>query len=235
MGRPESKRYRQAAALIERGREYTIEEAIEKIRAFPSAAFDETVEIAARLGVDPRHADQVVRGTVVLPHGLGKSLRVAVITRGPKVTEAQEAGADEVGAEELVQKIEGGWFDFDICITTPDMMGLVGKLGRLLGPRGLMPNPKSGTVTMDIGKAVSEAKAGKIEFRVDKAGIVHAPLGRKSFPAQALNDNFMAIYRAIMQARPSAAKGQYIRSLTLSTTMGPGVRLDRAAVQALVG
>jgi large subunit ribosomal protein L1 len=229
-----SKRYGAASALLEEGHEYGLEEAIEKIRAFPAAGFDETVEIAARLNVDPRHADQVVRGTVVLPHGLGKSLRVAVIASGPKATEAEEAGADEVGAEELVEKIEGGWLEFDICITTPDMMGLVGKLGRVLGPRGLMPNPKSGTVTMDIARAVNEAQAGKIEFRVDKAGIIHAPLGKRSFSADNLRDNFLAFYRAIVQARPAAAKGQYVRSLTISTTMGPGVRLDRAEVQALI-
>ncbi len=234
MGARVSKRYSAASALLEPGQEYGLEEAIEKIRSFPAAKFDETVEIAVRLSVDPRHADQVVRGTVVLPHGLGKSLSVAVIARGPKATEAEEAGADEVGAEELVEKIEGGWFEFDICITTPDMMGLVGKLGRVLGPRGLMPNPKSGTVTMDVARAVNEAKAGKIEFRVDKAGIIHAPLGKKSFSSQALTDNALAFYRAIVQARPAAAKGQYIRSLTLSTTMGPGIRLDRAAVQALI-
>ena len=228
------KRYTDATAQLDAGREYLLDEAIDLIRAFPATAFDETVEIAARLNVDPRHADQVVRGTVVLPHGLGKSMRVIVTARGPKAAEAEEAGADEVGAEELAEKIEGGWFEFDICITTPDMMGVVGKLGRVLGPRGLMPNPKSGTVTMDIAKAVNEAKAGKIEFRVDKAGIVHAPLGKKSFPADALTDNFLAFYRAISQARPAAAKGQYVRSLTLSTTMGPGVRLDRAAIQALI-
>lgn len=229
-----SKRYREAAAKLEQGMEYSVGEAIKKLLEFPAASFDETVEVAARLGVDPRHADQVVRGTVVLPHGLGKSVKVVVIARGPKATEAEEAGADEVGADELVEKIQGGWFDFDICITTPDMMGTVGKLGKVLGPRGLMPNPKSGSVTMDIAKAVNEAKAGKIEFRVDKAGIVHAPLGKKSFSADALMDNFSAFYRAIQHARPSAAKGQYVRSLTVSTTTGPGVKVDRASAQALV-
>ncbi len=229
-----SKRYREAAAMLEQGMEYSVGEAIKKLIEFPAASFDETVEVAARLGVDPRHADQVVRGTVVLPHGLGKSVKVVVIARGPKATEAEEAGADEVGVDELVEKIQGGWFEFDICITTPDMMGTVGKLGKVLGPRGLMPNPKSGTVTMDIAKAVNEAKAGKIEFRVDKAGIVHAPLGKKSFSADALMDNFSAFYRAILHARPSAAKGQYVRSLIVSTTMGPGVKVDRASAQALV-
>jgi large subunit ribosomal protein L1 len=229
-----SKRYSKAAALIEPGREYSITEAIETLLEFPGAAFDETVEVAARLNVDPRHADQVVRGTVVLPHGLGKSVRVLVIARGPKAAEAEEAGADMVGAEEIVEKIEGGWLDFDICITTPDMMGMVGKLGKVLGPRGLMPNPKSGTVTMDIGKAVGEAKAGKIEFRVDKAGIIHAPLGKKSFPVESLLDNFSAFYRSIIQAKPAAAKGTFVRSLILSTTMSPGVRVDRTSAQALL-
>ncbi len=229
-----SKRYEQAVALIEPGQEYPVAEAIATLLQMPKASFDETVEVAARLGVDPRHADQVVRGTVVLPHGLGKSICVLVLARGPKANEAQEAGADLVGAEELVEKINGGWMDFDVCITTPDMMGMVGKLGRVLGPRGLMPNPKAGTVTMDVAKAVSEAKAGKIEFRVDKAGIVHAPLGKKSFPAEKLVDNFTAFYRAIMAAKPAVAKGTYVRSLTLSSTMSPGLRIDRSSAQALV-
>lgn len=234
MARKVSKRYGQAMGLIDRVTEYSVVEAIAKLLQMPGASFDETVEMAARLGVDPRHADQVVRGTVVLPHGLGKHVTVVVIARSPKTAEAEGAGADVVGAEEIVEKIDGGWFDFDVCITTPDMMGLVGKLGKLLGPRGLMPNPKSGTVTMDIEKAVKEAKAGKIEFRVDKAGIVHAPLGKKSFSAQALTDNFTALYRAIIQARPASAKGQYVRSLTISTTMSPGVKVDRTSAQALV-
>lgn len=234
MPRSRSKRYEQAVALVEPGQEYPVAEAITMLLQMPRASFDETVEVAARLGVDPRHADQVVRGTVVLPHGLGKSIRVLVLARGPKATEAQGAGADMVGAEELVEKINSGWMDFDVCITTPDMMGMVGKLGRVLGPRGLMPNPKAGTVTMDVAKAVSEAKAGKIEFRVDKAGIVHAPLGKKSFPAEKLVDNFTAFYRAIMAAKPAAAKGTYVRSLTLSSTMSPGLRIDRSSAQALV-
>jgi len=234
MARKVSKRYGQSMGLIDRETEYSVEEAIAKLLQMPSASFDETVEMAARLGVDPRHADQVVRGTVVLPHGLGKQVTVVVIARSPKATEAEGAGADEVGAEEIVEKINGGWLDFDVCITTPDMMGLVGKLGKLLGPRGLMPNPKSGTVTMDVEKAVKEAKAGKIEFRVDKAGIVHVPLGKRSFSAQALTDNFTALYRAIIQARPASAKGQYVRSLTISSTMSPGVKVDRTSAQALV-
>jgi large subunit ribosomal protein L1 len=229
-----SKRFRQALALVEPDHEYPVVEAITTLLSMPPAGFDETVEVAARLGVDPRHADQVVRGTVVLPHGLGKSVRVLVIARGPKATEAQEAEADLVGAEDVVEKINGGWMDFDVCITTPDMMGMVGRLGRVLGPRGLMPNPKSGTVTMDVARAVRDAKAGKIEFRVDKAGIVHAPLGKRSFPAEKLVDNFTAFFRAIMQARPAAAKGTYVRSLILSSTMSPGLRVDRSSAQSLV-
>jgi len=229
-----SKRFRQALALVESDHEYPVAEAVATLLSMPPAGFDETVEVAARLGVDPRHADQVVRGTVVLPHGLGKSVRVLVIARGPKATEAQEEGADLVGAEDVVEKINGGWMDFDVCITTPDMMGMVGRLGRVLGPRGLMPNPKSGTVTMDVARAVRDAKAGKIEFRVDKAGIIHAPLGKKSFPAEKLVDNFTAFFRAIMQAKPAAAKGTYVRSLTLSSTMSPGLRIDRSSAQSLV-
>ena len=229
-----AKRYSESAGQIDPGMEYSISEAIEKLLQFPKVAFDETVEVAVRLSVDPRHADQVVRGTVVLPHGLGKSVNVLVIARGPKASEAEEAGADTVGAEEIVEKITGGWFGFDVCITTPDMMGVVGKLGKVLGPRGLMPNPKSGTVTMDIAKAVNEAKAGKIEFRVDKAGVVHAPLGKKSFTAETILDNFSAFFRSIVQAKPASAKGTYIRSLILSTTMSPGVRVDRTSAHALV-
>ncbi len=234
MPRKHSKRYNQAFALVDRTQEYPVGEAVGLIKEFPATEFDETVEVAARLGVDPRHADQVVRGTMVLPHGLGKKVRVAVLARGPKATEAEDAGADVVGAEELAEKIQGGWMEFDVAITTPDMMGVVGRLGKVLGPRGLMPNPKAGTVTMDIAKAVRDAKAGKIEFRVDKYGIVHAPLGKKSFPAEQLQDNFMAFYRAIMGAKPPAAKGQYIRSMTLTTTMGPGIKVDRASAQALM-
>ncbi|MFO7768896.1 MAG: 50S ribosomal protein L1 [bacterium] len=234
MSRKHSKRYNQAFALVDRTHEYPVPEAVGLVKEFPTLDFDETVEVAARLGVDPRHADQVVRGTMVLPHGLGKKVRVAVLAKGPKATEAEEAGADVVGSEDLAEKIQGGWMEFDVAITTPDMMGVVGRLGKVLGPRGLMPNPKAGTVTMDIAKAVNDAKAGKIEFRVDKYGIVHAPLGKKSFPAEQLQENFMAFYRAIMGAKPPAAKGQYIRSLTLTTTMGPGIKVDRASAQALM-
>jgi large subunit ribosomal protein L1 len=229
-----AKRYGQAVSLLENGAEYSVGDAIGKLLEMPNAKFDETVEVAARLSVDPRHADQVVRGTVIMPHGLGKQVTVLVIAKGPKAAEAEAAGADIVEGDEIVQKINSGWFEFDVCITTPDMMGTVGKLGKVLGPRGLMPNPKSGTVTMDLEKAVKEAKAGKIEFRVDKAGIVHAPLGKKSFSADALTDNFTAFYRAIMQAKPAASKGQYVRSLTVSSTMGPGVKVDRSSAQALL-
>jgi large subunit ribosomal protein L1 len=229
-----SRRYDESTAVLEPGAEYPVAEGIGKLLDFKPARFDETVEVAVRLGVDPRHADQVVRGTVVLPHGLGKQVTVAVIARGPKATEAEEAGADVVGAEDLAEKIEGGWMEFDVCITTPDMMGLVGKLGRVLGPRGLMPNPKAGTVTMDIDKAVSDAKAGKIEFRVDKNGIVHAPLGKRSFTADQLTDNFTAFYRAIIGAKPASAKGVYVKSLVISSTMSPGIKLDRASALSLV-
>ena len=234
MVRKLAKRYSQAVSLLESGTEYSVDEAIGKLLAMPSAKFDETVEVAARLGVDPKHAEQVVRGTVILPHGLGKKVTVVVIAKGAKVTEAETAGADIVGGDEIVDKIKGGWLEFDVCITTPDMMGSVGKLGKVLGPRGLMPNPKSGTVTMDLEKAVKEAKAGKIEFRVDKAGIVHAPLGKRSFSADLLTDNFTAFYRAIMQAKPAVAKGQYVRSLTVSSTMSPGIKVDRTSAQAII-
>jgi large subunit ribosomal protein L1 len=234
MARKHSRRYQQGAAVTEEGVEYEVSQAMDMLLQMPAASFDETVEVVARLNVDPRHADQVVRGTVVLPHGLGKTVRVVVLARGPKATEAEQAGADAVGADDIVEKITGGWFDFDVCITTPDMMGVVGRLGKVLGPRGLMPNPKAGTVTMDIEKAVKEAKAGKIEFRVDKSGIVHAPLGKRSFTADKLADNFAAFYRAVMQAKPAAAKGTYVRSLTISSTMSPGLRIDRASAQAIV-
>ncbi len=197
-----------------------------KLKEGSYASFDETVEAVFRLGVDPRHADQVVRGTVVLPNGIGKELRVVVIAQGEKANEAREAGADHVGDQELIDKISGGWFDFDTAITTPDMMGKVGKLGRILGPRGLMPNPKSGTVTMEIGKAVQEAKAGKIEFRVDKTGNVHAPIGKVSFEDQKLIENFSVLVETITRLKPASAKGTYLRTVALSSTMGPGFKLD---------
>jgi large subunit ribosomal protein L1 len=193
--------------------------------------FDETVEMALRLGVDPKHADQMVRGTVVLPHGLGRTKTVLVIAGGDKQSEAQTAGADHVGGDEMVDKIQGGWMDFDAVVATPDMMRGVGKLGKVLGPRGLMPNPKTGTVTFDVAKAVKEIKAGKVEFRVDKTGIVHAPLGKTSFPTASLIDNAQALVESVVKAKPSAAKGKYLKSVTLSSTMGPGVRVDTIAME----
>ncbi|PYN13631.1 MAG: 50S ribosomal protein L1 [Candidatus Rokuibacteriota bacterium] len=221
-----SKRYDAAAAVVDSGKDYTVEEAIAAVKAMPSAKFDETVDLAIRLGVDPKHADQMVRGAVVLPHGIGKTVRVAVFAKGEKEREAREAGADVVGAEDLVERVQGGWMEFDTTIATPDLMGQVGRLGKVLGPRGLMPNPKLGTVTFDVARAVREAKAGKVEFRVDKAGNVHVPIGKKSFSAEHLQANAMAIIEAIMRGKPAAAKGQYLRSMTVSSTMGPGVGID---------
>ena len=207
-------------------RPLTIEDAIPLLQKVKYAKFDETVEITARLGVDPKHADQMVRGTVVLPHGLGKTKRVLAIAGGEKQKEAQEAGADHIAGEEIVEKIQGGWMDFDAVVATPDMMKAVGRLGKVLGPRGLMPNPKTGTVTFEIAKAVKEIKAGKVEFRVDKTGIVHAPVGKTSFSADSLIANTHALVDSIVKAKPSAAKGKYLRSVTVSSTMGPGIRID---------
>jgi large subunit ribosomal protein L1 len=223
----QGKKFRAAAGKIDRAREYAIPEAVALVKGAAFAKFDETVDVAVNLGVDPRHADQVVRGTVALPHGTGKSVRVLVITQGDRVREAEAAGADFVGME-YIQKIKGGWLDTDVIVATPDVMGQLGALGRVLGPRGLMPNPKAGTVTMDVGKAVREIKAGKIEFRVDKTGNVHAPIGKVSFNPEQLAANVQAFMDTIVRAKPSAAKGTYIRSATLSSTMGPGVRLDTA-------
>ena len=214
------------------GRAHTIEEAVPLMQKVKFAKFDETVEIALRLGVDPKHADQMVRGTVVLPHGLGKSKRVLAIAGADKQKEATEAGADVVGGEELVDKIQGGWMDFDAVVATPDMMRAVGKLGKVLGPRGLMPNPKTGTVTPNVSQAVKEIKAGKVEFRVDKTGIVHAPVGKTSFAPQSLIDNASALLDSIVKAKPAAAKGKYLRSITVSSTMGPGVKIDETRVEA---
>jgi large subunit ribosomal protein L1 len=211
-------------------RQHTIEEAVPLIQKVKFAKFDETVELALRLGVDPKHADQMVRGTVVLPHGLGKSKKVLAIAGADKQKEATDAGADHVGGEELVDKIQGGWMDFDAVVATPDMMRAVGKLGKVLGPRGLMPNPKTGTVTPDIAKAVREIKAGKVECRVDKTGIVHAPVGKTSFPAQSLIENTHALVDSVVKAKPSAAKGKYLRSVTMSSTMGPGIAIDTTHV-----
>lgn len=219
------KKYASALALRD-GRAYVPIEAAAKVKQMARAAFDETVDIAVRLGVDPRHADQIVRGTVVLPHGTGKSVRVLVITQGEKVREAESAGADVVGGKDVIQKIQEGWLDFDVAVATPDMMSEVGKLGRILGPRGLMPNPKSGTVTFDIARVVRELKAGKIEFRVDKTGNVHAPVGKVSFSDKQLADNFTAFMDAVVRAKPPAAKGVYVRNVAISSTMSPSVRLD---------
>ena len=219
------KKFTAAAAQVEE-RGYTIEEAIPLIQKLKFAKFDETVELSMRLGVDPKHADQMVRGTVVLPHGLGKSKRVLAIAGADKQKEATDAGADVVGGEEIVEKILGGWMDFDAVVATPDMMRAVGKLGKVLGPRGLMPNPKTGTVTFEIANAVKEIKAGKVEFRVDKTGIIHAPVGKTSFPATNLIANTHALVDSIVKAKPAAAKGKYLKSVTLSSTMGPGIRID---------
>jgi large subunit ribosomal protein L1 len=212
---------------------YPLAEAVEVVQKNAFAKFDETVELAMRLGVDPKHADQMVRGTVVLPHGLGgKAKRVLAIASGEKLKEAQEAGADHVGGDDMVAKIQEGWLDFDAVVATPDMMKSVGRLGKVLGPRGLMPNPKTGTVTFDVGKAIVEIKAGKVEYRVDKTGIVHAPVGKISFGVQKLFDNAKTLIDSVMKARPAAAKGRYVRSIALSSTMGPGVRIDLASVEA---
>jgi large subunit ribosomal protein L1 len=227
------KRYDNAAAKREPEKQYVLEDAVNIIKEMPAAKFDESVDISFRLGVDPKHADQMVRGAVLLPHGIGKVVRVAVFAKGEKEREAREAGADTVGAEDLVERVQGGWTEFDTAIATPDLMGQVGRLGKVLGPRGLMPNPKLGTVTFDVSKAVREAKAGKVEFRVDKAGNIHTPVGKKSFPAESIAANAMAVIEAIVRAKPSAAKGTYLRSVTMSTTMGPGVPVDTVALANL--
>jgi large subunit ribosomal protein L1 len=221
------KKFTAAAAKVDRSKAYSIKDAVETVKSASFAKFNETVDVAVRLGVDPRHADQVVRGTVVLPHGTGKSVRVLVITQGERVKEAEAAGADFVGVE-YIQKLKDGWLEADVIVATPDVMGQLGQLGKVLGPRGLMPNPKAGTVTMDVTKAVREIKAGKIEFRVDKTGNVHAPIGKVKFTADQLADNLSAFMDTIVRARPAAAKGIYIRSATVSSTMGPGVPLDTA-------
>jgi len=226
-----SKKYLQARAKVE-PRRYQLREAVELVREIRYAKFDETVEVAMRLGVDPRHADQMVRGTVVLPHGTGKSKRVLVVAAGEQAKEAQEAGADYVMGEEVVEKIQGGWLDFEAMVATPDMMRHLSKLGKILGPRGLMPNPKTGTVTTEVSKAVREIKAGKVEFRVDKTAIVHAPVGKVSFSADALEENARSLILAVLRAKPSAAKGKYVQSAYLSSTMGPGVALDITPLEA---
>ena len=231
--RTRGKKYEAARKQVP-SRPHTIEEAVPLLQKVKYTKFDETVEMAVRLGVDPKHSDQMVRGTVVLPHGLGTSKRVLVIANAEKQREAREAGADEVGGEDLVEKITGGWMDFDAVVATPDMMRAVGKLGKVLGPRGLMPNPKTGTVTMDVVKAVQEIKAGKVEFRVDKAGIVHAPVGKISFASTSLIANAHALMENIVKAKPAAAKGKYLKSVTMSSTMGPGITIDTSHVDELV-
>ena len=225
--RVHGKQYRTALATLEPQKLYSEREAVDRVKAAAFAKFDESVDVAVRLGVDPKHADQIVRGTVSLPHGTGKTVRVLVIAQGEKAKEAEAAGADLVGIE-YIQKIKDGWLDTDVIVATPDVMGQLGPLGKVLGPRGLMPNPKAGTVTMDVAKAVKELKAGKIEFRVDKSGIVHAPIGKKSFAPERLAENLHAFLEAIVKARPSAAKGHYVRSVMVSSTMGPGVPVDPA-------
>src|SRR5512138_570593 len=227
-----AKKHKAALAAVDRSKSYLLKEGLELLKGTAYAKFDETVDLAVRLGVDPRHADQMVRGAVVLPNGLGKTVRVLVFAKGEKEKEARDAGADYVGAEDLVAKIQEGWFDFDTAIATPDMMGVVGKIGKLLGPRGLMPNPKVGTVTFDLARAVKESKSGKVEFRVEKAGIVHAPVGKASFAADLLRDNLLALVDALIKAKPVAAKGTYLKKICLSSTMGPGVRVDVAEVSA---
>jgi large subunit ribosomal protein L1 len=226
--RQRGKKHTESTKKVDRSKRYTLDEATSLVKDAGFAKFDETVDIAVRLGVNPKHADQMVRGALVLPHGVGKTVRVLVFARGEKVAEAEAAGADFVGGEDLIAKVTGGWLDFDTVVATPDMMGQVGKLGRVLGPRGLMPNPKVGTVTFDVNKAVREAKAGKVEFRVEKAGIVHVPVGKKSFEPTKLQDNVKALLAALVKAKPSTAKGQYLRTITLSSTMGPGIRIDPA-------
>jgi len=232
MGRV-GKKYKKAHEAVATKPQYALPEAIQAVHKNAFAKFDETVDVALRLGVDPKHADQMVRGTVILPHGLGgKSKSVLVIASGEKMKEAQDAGADFVGGDDLVQKIQEGWMDFDAVVATPDMMKSVGKLGKVLGPRGLMPNPKTGTVTLDVAKAVREIKAGKVEYRVDKTAIVHAPVGKISFGPEKLLENAQALIESVMKAKPAAAKGRYVKSIALSSTMGPGVRVDLATVGA---
>ncbi len=221
------KRYLESAKLVEKNKKYEINEALEIIEKMPKAKFDETVELHVRLGVDSKHADQQVRGTVVLPNGTGKTLKVLVFAKGPKAEEATKAGADYVGAEELIPKIQNdNWFDYDVVVATPDMMGVVGRLGKVLGPKGLMPNPKSGTVTMDVTKAIADIKSGKVEYRLDKTNIIHLSFGKVSFGAKKLQENYQTVLDAIIKAKPAAAKGQYIKSISITTTMGPGISIQ---------
>ena len=230
----QGKKYITKVEKVDRLKFYPLDEGLDILYSLEQAGFNETIEVAMNLGVDPRKADQIVRNTVVLPNGTGKSIRVLVFARGENEKIAKEAGADYIGNDDLAAKIQGGWVDFDIAITTPDMMSVVGKLGKVLGPRGLMPNPKSGTVTQDVARAVKEAKAGKIEFRVDKTGNIHVPIGKRSFDIAKIRENFLTLLDAVIRARPSAAKGTYLKSVTISSTMSPGVRLDRMAITGLL-
>ena len=225
------KKYQESAKLIEKSRLYDTAEAMDLISKTAKAKFDETVEAHIRLGVDSRHADQQVRGAVVLPHGTGKTARVLVFAKGDKATEAEQAGADFVGAEELIPRIQNeNWFDYDVIVATPDMMGVVGRLGKVLGPKGLMPNPKAGTVTMDVAKAISEIKSGKIEYRLDKTNIIHCPIGKVSFGVEKLSDNFNTLLNAVIKAKPAAAKGQYLKSVVVTSTMGPGIKINASKI-----
>lgn len=235
MARKRSPKYLDALKNYDSKKSYAVDEGFELIEKLSFAKFDETVDLAFRLGVDPRHADQMIRGAIVMPAGTGKDVRVVVITSGEKIKQAEDAGADFVGSDDIITKIQGGWMDFDRVIATPDMMGKVGRIGRVLGPRGLMPNPKLGTVTPDVAKAVKEQKAGKVEYRTDKTGIVHIPIGKKSFGKEKLLENFKAITHAIVKAKPASSKGTYMKSLVISTTMGPGVKLDTQDATVVAG
>ena len=228
---PQTKRMKQAVELVDRDRTYGLRDAVELLKNGPALKFDESVDVAVNLGVDPKHADQMVRGGIVLPHGTGKTVRILVFAKGDKEKEAQAAGADHVGADDLAKRIQEGWLEFDRVIATPDMMGVVGRLGRVLGPRGLMPNPKLGTVTMDVARAVAEQKSGKVEYRVEKAGIVHVSVGKRSFSVEQLVDNATALIDALVRAKPASAKGAYLKKISISTTMGPGVRVDPSSVE----
>jgi large subunit ribosomal protein L1 len=229
-----SKRYEASLATLDRERSYTLEEAVGILKSWPACKFDQSVDLSLNLGVDPKHADQMVRGALVLPHGIGRAVRILVFAKGEKEREAREAGADFVGAEDLAKKItDEGWLDFDRVIATPDMMGLVGRLGRVLGPRGLMPNPKLGTVTPDVARAVAENKSGKVEYKVDKSGIIHASVAKASFDAQKIRENAQALIEAVLRAKPASAKGIYMKKISLSTTMGPGLRIDPSSVESV--
>ncbi len=229
------KKYKAAAALVDHAKRYDLPEAIALVKKTAQAKFDETVDLAVNLGVDPKQADQMVRGTVVLPHGTGKKVKVLVFAKGEKEREARDAGADYVGAEDLAEKIQGGWVDFDTVVATPDIMGIVGRLGKVLGPRGLMPNPKTGTVTFDIAKAVKDIRAGKVEYRVEKAGIVHVPVGKASFEENKLLDNARTVLESILKAKPSSSKGKYLKAVAVSTTMGPGIKMDPDKIEKITG